>query len=88
MTIEPFKVQGMTFHLDSWEEADDGIWDGIFFRTIGEKLATQGDRIVSTTVKVQIRAATKSEAWEKLQGQSKGAGDSRPYLRRLPLTLF
>ena len=20
MTIEPFKIQGMTYHLDSWEE--------------------------------------------------------------------
>ena len=64
MTIEPFKVQGMTFHLDSWGEANPGIWE---FSFEGEKLDSR-DRIVSTTVKVQIRAATKSEAWEKLQG--------------------
>ena len=35
MTIEPFKVQGMTFHLDSWEEVNPGIWE-FFFE--GEKL--------------------------------------------------
>ena len=64
MTIKPFKVQGMTYNLDSWEESNPGIWT-FFFE--GEKLDSR-DRIVSTTVKVQIRAATKSEAWEKLQG--------------------
>ena len=64
MTIEPFKVQGMTFHLDRWEHTGDGIWTFFFD---GEKLDSQ-DKIVTITVKVPIQAATETEAWEKLQG--------------------
>ena len=48
MTIEPFKVQGMTFHLDSWEEADNGIWTSSSM----ERNLTRRDRIVTSSVKV------------------------------------
>ena len=64
MTIEPFQIQGMTFHLDSWEETDPGIWTFFFD---GEKLDRK-NRLVTIAVKVPIQADTETEAREKLQG--------------------
>ena len=64
MTIEPFKVQGMTFYLDRWEHTDPGIWTFFFD---GEKLDRK-NRLVTLAAKVPIQADTETEAWEKLQG--------------------
>ena len=64
MTIEPFKVQGMTFHLDSWEEASHEHFE---LHVRGENHRCS-HRIVSATIKVPIQADTETEAREILQG--------------------